>query len=205
MTKIQKIVLGIVAVITVMLLFTVASQSKNLGGVYSQVTNDFADGISVDGTVVIDGSGNVDAPITTTSASTIGSDANGLNSFREVLTPSADVTLTASQSGTIVNMGVAGLDVTLPSLATSEGAYFRFVVSAAVATTDMTIISEADKMEGTLIVAGAVVDCDAENLLTFVIDGENVGDYVDLYSNGTNWFIGDSGVLTAAKLTCTSP
>lgn len=42
------------------------SGQANFGGVYSNITKDFSQGISVDGTVVIDGSGNVDAPVTST-------------------------------------------------------------------------------------------------------------------------------------------
>ncbi len=203
MNKIQKFLLGFVSVVSVMLLcVALAPEGSKVGGVYNEVATYFKNGISVGTSSQL--SINSTGGITTTGASVIGTDGAGLSHFVEVLTPTADTTLTASQSGSIVNMGVAGLDVTLPTVATSEGAYFRFVVSAAVATTNMTIISENDLMEGTLIVAGAVVDCDAENALNFVIDGENVGDYVDLYSNGTNWFIGDSGVLTSAKLTCTS-
>lgn len=61
MTKLQKIILGVVTVITVMLLFSVASLSQggNLGGVYSNVQKDFSEGISVDGTTVINGSGSL--------------------------------------------------------------------------------------------------------------------------------------------------
>ncbi len=67
MTKLQKILLGIVAVITVMLLFAVANLSSKIsapaqatpdvGGVYNQVTKDFYQGISVNGTQIINSSG----------------------------------------------------------------------------------------------------------------------------------------------------
>lgn len=100
-------------------------------------------------------------------------------------------------------MGTAGVDVTLPAATASAGVGYKFVVSAAVATTDMTIVgAAADLIEGTLIVAGAVVDCDASDIITFVVDGENIGDYVEVYSDGTKWMIGDSGALTTSKLTC---
>jgi hypothetical protein len=49
MTKLQKIILGIVAVITVMLLFTVAqmsSKNSNLGGTFAQVTQFFPEGLN---------------------------------------------------------------------------------------------------------------------------------------------------------------
>jgi hypothetical protein len=80
------------------------------------------------------------------------------------------------------------------------------VVKAAFATTNYVIDSaEGDNIEGTLIVAGAVVDCNAVDQIDFVNDGENLGDYVEIRSDGTKWFIGDSGVLTGSKMTCTDP
>lgn len=214
MTKTQKIVLGLVTIISAFLLIgSISSPSSKVGGVYNQVTSYFYDGISVGtggqfavtsaGALTTSGTITSTGTVTATGAVTLGSITNGLNSYRPVLSPAADVTLTVGQTGSIVNMGVAGLDVTLPTATVATGVHYRFVVSAAVATTDMTIIAApADIIEGTLIVAGAVVDCDAADILTFVIDGENVGDYVDVYSNGVKWMIGDSGALTASKLTC---
>lgn len=61
MTNAVKNIGLVVAGVIVGVLFSVASP---LGGVYSQTVQDFSEGISVDGTVVIDGDGNVDAPIT---------------------------------------------------------------------------------------------------------------------------------------------
>lgn len=188
MTNFQKWVVGLGIVVA--LLFSVTavstpSTSTDVGGVYSNVVKDFSQGITVDGKTIITGNG-------------------ALYVKDPVLTPTADTTLTVEQSGSIVQMGVAGLDITLPVATVSAGVGYKFVVSQAVATTNMTIVgAPADIIEGTLIVAGAVVDCDAVDALNFVIDGENIGDYVELYSDGTKWMIGDSGVLTSAKLTCT--
>lgn len=163
----------------------------------------------MDGTTRIDGSGAFTAAglttttLTTTAGANLGAVGAGAYVTRPVIAPSGDTTLTVAQSGAIVQMAVAGLDVTLPAATASAGVGYKFVVSAAVATTNMTIVGDAaDLIEGTLIVAGAVVDCDASDVLTFVIDGENIGDYVEVYSDGTKWMIGDSGVLTTAKLTC---
>ena len=60
----SNLIFGIVGVIVGLLLSTMFSSP--VGGVYSNVTKDFSEGISVDGTIVIDGSGNIDAPITST-------------------------------------------------------------------------------------------------------------------------------------------
>jgi hypothetical protein len=116
-------------------------------------------------------------------------------------------TLLPAESGTTFYLASStGLTFTLPPVASSTGVFYRFVIKAAFATTNYVIDSaEGDNIEGTLIVAGAVVDCDAEDQIDFVNDGENLGDYVEIRSDGTKWFIGDSGALTASKLTCTDP
>lgn len=129
-------------------------------------------------------------------------------SFKEpvvnVTTQVATTTLSAEDSGTTYSIATSTTFV-LPAV-TNVGTHYRFVVGGALATTNVIVDSaEGDNLEGTLIVAGAVVDCDAEDQLNFVVDGENIGDYVEVRSNGSKWLIGDSGVLTAAKLTCTDP
>lgn len=208
MNNIQKIVIGGLVIGVVVALFSSFGGGR-VGGNFNPVVVDFAEGISVDGTTRISGTGAFTAnglttsTLTTTGTASLGVVGSGANITAPVLAPSADTTLTVAQSGSIVKMATAGLDMTLPTPASSAGVSYRFVVTGAVATTDMTIVAgTADTIEGTLIVAGAVVDCDASDLITFVIDGENIGDYVDLYSDGNKWLIGSSGALTAAKLTC---
>jgi hypothetical protein len=102
-------------------------------------------------------------------------------------------------------MSGASQAYTLPATSTSAGVVFRFVVAGSL-TGDARIVTSdgGNDIEGALIVAGAVVDCDAEDTITFVSDGENLGDFVELRSNGTDWFIGASGALTGSKLTCTA-
>lgn len=199
-------VVGVVAIFVVLFMIGKGSQREvAVGGNFNPVVVDFAEGISVDGTTVISGSGGITTPtLTTTGATALGSATAGVNQFAATLAPTTDTTLTASQSGSTIAMGTAGLDVTLPAVASSNGVWFRFVVSAAYTTTNMTVVSaEGDNIEGQLIVAGAVVDCTANDVITSVNDGEDIGDFFLLYSNGTNWFIGPSGGLTASKLTCT--
>lgn len=112
-------------------------------------------------------------------------------------------TLTAAQTGTIFSIATStGFNITLPAV-TTKGLTYTFVVGSSLATTNLTINSkDGDDIEGSIIVAGAVVDCAAADVLTFVIDGENIGDFVTVVSNGTYWVPLESGVLTAAKLTC---
>jgi len=96
----------------------------------------------------------------------------------------------------------AGGAYTLPAVADAEGVSYRFTISSAITQNGVITSAEGDNIEGSLIVAGAVVDCDASDVITFVADGENLGDFVDIYSNGSKWFIGASGTLTSAKMTC---
>ena len=115
------------------------------------------------------------------------------------------VYLNASDSGKTVLLSATGTTIVLPSVG-NKGANFRFQVAGAMANSNMIVDSaEGDNIEGTLIVAGAVVDCASVDQINFVVDGENVGDYFEIYSDGTQWLLGDSGALTASKLTCTDP
>jgi len=126
----------------------------------------------------------------------------------DILAPTsiyATTTLTIFDSGTTYYLSASGTTITLPAVGT-EGLNFKFVINGAADTGNFIIDSaEGDNIEGTLIVAGAVVDCDAEDQINFVVDGENIGDYFEIRSDGTQWLLGNSGVLTAAKLTCTDP
>lgn len=192
-------ILSVLVLIGVVLI-AVPKKSVNLGTEVHFTQDDFKAGIKVNGTEIINSAG---AFVGAISGST-GAFSGAVTSLFNVVAPAGDATLTAAQSGSIVKMNTAGQDVTLPTASASIGAHYRFVVTAAVATTNMTIVAApADTIEGSLVVAGAVVDCDAADIITFVIDGENIGDFVDLYSDGTSWLIGESGGLTASKMTCT--
>lgn len=115
----------------------------------------------------------------------------------------ATTTLTVADSGTTYVVTATGSAIILPAAAKSSGVKFRVIIGGAIDTQDVTLYSaEGDNIEGSIIVAGAVVDCNAADVLTFVADGENIGDYVEVMSNGTYWFPLSSGALTASKLTC---
>lgn len=209
MTKTQKFIVGLGIVAS--LLFSINAYrslpTTSVGGVYNQVVQYFRSGLkagSANQFSVSDvGALTTSAAITATGSLSLGSITNGLKSFEPVVTSTADATLTASQSGTSFFTTTAGVDWTLPAVATCVGCHFRFTISGNFATTNVTVVSAAgDDVEGSVIVAGAVVDCDAADVLTFVADGENIGDFVELYSNGTNWIPAASGALTTAKLTC---
>lgn len=128
-----------------------------------------------------------------------------LTSVTASSTATVTTTLTTAMSGETFYIAGTTSTFILPATSTASGSFYRFVVGGAM-TGDATIVTSdgGNNIEGSLIVAGAVIDCDAEDTLTFVADGENIGDFVELYSDGTYWYIGSSGALTGSKLTCTA-
>lgn len=164
-----------------------------------------ADLISTDDTTVGDDltvtdDASISGDLTITGNSTFGDQIN--------VTPgtiTATTTLTsASESVQLFGNSASMITVTLPAAAT--GTVFRFQVAGALTGANVLIDSaEGDNIDGTLIVAGAVVDCRGEDQINIVTDGEAIGDYVELYGIDGAWLIVDSGVLTAAKMTCTDP
>lgn len=186
---IKHIIIGVLALIAVVLAVNVFGPGESLGN----KTASFWDttlGYKVGGTTVINSSG-VLTPV-------------GVSGPSQVITATTDTLVATDLGHTIFVSAASGTTITLP--AATNGAFLRFVITSLFDTANVIIDSaEGDNIEGSLIVAGAVVDCDAEDQINFVNDGENLGDFVELTSNGTSWFIGGSGALTSAKLTCTDP
>lgn len=119
----------------------------------------------------------------------------------DVTTISAATTLTPADSGkTFVLSAAAGAAVNLPSLL--AGVQLKFIVGAAFATTDWTLVSATSVIQGNVLVAGAHVAGANENTVSFVATADSVGDYVELVCDGTNWFVSGSGV-TSGSITLT--
>ena len=114
------------------------------------------------------------------------------------------VNLEHFQSGSTVFLSASGTVLSLP--APLDGVKYRFVVNGSIVGASMAIRTAgvSNIIEGALIVAGAVVDCDAEDTVNFIVDGENLGDFLELTSDGTKWFITNSGGLASSKMTCTA-
>lgn len=119
-----------------------------------------------------------------------------------VETISAVKTLTANDNGkTFLLNAAAGVTITLPSHA--SGLRFKFITGAAFATTNFIIAAaDVDTMEGSMIVAGVVVDVAAADQINFVATAENIGDFVEVFSDGTYWHT-FGNALTAGALTAT--
>tara|TARA_A100001201_G_scaffold35987_1_gene37994 strand:- start:11265 stop:11684 length:420 start_codon:yes stop_codon:yes gene_type:complete len=124
--------------------------------------------------------------------------------FNDVDTVSAAVTLTAADSGKWYKLDAsAGVTVTLPSV--KSGLNFRFVVASAFATTNFIIDSaEGDNINGILVVNGASVAASGEDQINFVASAESIGDFVELWSDGSNWFVYGIG-NSAGSITATDP
>lgn len=152
---------------------------------------DTADGYYVDGVAIINGSGDI-------------VNVDSLN-YTEAYNEAGTSTLTTALSGTTYAITGAGPVFTLPATTSADGLVYRFVVSGAVSANATIVTSDGgNNIEGAMIVAGAVVDCDAEDTITFVADGENIGDFIELRLVNGYWMIGASGALTGSKLTCSA-
>jgi hypothetical protein len=201
--KISEALIGLIAVLSMVFSIVAVNQDaqtivSNLGGVTNYDSLTLSEDLIVGDDATITGDAAITGDVSVTGSIAGDDKVSSIAATNQYST----TTLTAANSGTTYYVSASGTTITLPAV-TSSGASFRFVISGAVDTGNVIVTSaEGDNIEGALIVAGAVVDCDATDVVTFVADGENLGDYVEVRSNGSKWFIGDSGALTASKLTC---
>lgn len=103
--------------------------------------------------------------------------------------PATAKTLTYEESNGqhyILDSGT-GVVITLPKA--TQGWKCRFTIGK-LFTTDYVITAAATgTLEGSLIAAGAVVDCAAKDTLTIQDGVENLGDFYDFWSDGTSIFV----------------
>ncbi len=126
------------------------------------------------------------------------------NNLGKAQTVTGALTLTNADNGkTLYLNAAAGATIVLPAV--QAGLYFRFVVAAAFATTNWIVDSaEGDNIDGSIEVAGAVVVAGAEDQINFVASAESLGDYVELESDGVQWFVHGMAALTGG-ITVTDP
>jgi len=161
---------------------------------YLQALND----VDIDGTFNVDGASTFVGAVTVTGA------IAGKTSISTISTLVTTTTLATTDSGKTFILTTT-TNFVLPSTSTASGVHYKFVVGSLLTATSTIETSDlGNNIEGTLIVAGAVVDCDAEDKITIGASYENIGDYFELWSNGTYWFIGDSGALTGSALACST-
>ena len=112
-------------------------------------------------------------------------------------------TLTEEDSGKVFTLNAAeGIAITLPTL--EKGLEYEFIVGAVFATTDFTIVSSTDVIQGGAIVNSVFVPASNENTISFVATAEALGDKIRLTCDGTNWYAEGVGA-GAGSLTFTAP
>lgn len=124
-------------------------------------------------------------------ATTISNDVTRIFPKMETLT--AATTLTAADSGRTYLISGTGYTVTLP--APHAGFNVKFIVAAAFST-DTVIQTPADNrdtLNGGVIVNSAIVESDATDRVTFEDDAESVGDFIEISSDGTSFFLFGNG------------
>ena len=159
----------------------------------------FVNGISADSTSPVAGQVR-STTLTVTGNATISGILSG--NMLSTTTDAFDFTLGAGSSDQLIFFQGVGATSTLPAV-TNTGAHYRFSILAAFGTEDATVASaEGDNINGSLFVNDAIVACSGEDRIQFINDGEAIGDFVELISDGTNWNIINSRGETAAKLIC---
>lgn len=107
-------------------------------------------------------------------------------------------TLTQFDSGKEFTLSAsAGAQITLPSVA-KKGFKAKFTVGSAFATTNWTIVSATNVIQGSADVNSTLVPGANENTISFVASAETIGDYVELYSDGTNFYAYGIGAASGA-------
>jgi|TARA_R100000482_G_C5057103_1_gene115377 hypothetical protein len=113
--------------------------------------------------------------------------------FDDYETVSASASLNLSDSGKVFRISGTGYTLTLP--APTAGWKAKFVVAAAFST-DFVVQSPADNRDtinGGVMVNGAIVEADAVDRVTFEDDAESIGDYIEIHSDGTSYFLWGNG------------
>ncbi len=116
----------------------------------------------------------------------------------------AGVTLTAADNGkTVLLADAASGDVTLPAV-TVTGFKVRVLCAFAITTSSAVKSAEGDNITGTLVVNGATVLAEVEDQINFILNLAEVGDYIDIQSDGTQWIVNGIGGA-AGSITATDP
>ena len=116
----------------------------------------------------------------------------------------AGVTLTTADNGKTVFLADADSgDVTLPAV-TTTGFKVRVVCAFAITASSAVISAEGDNITGTLVVNGATVLSEVEDQVNFILNLAEVGDYIDIVSDGTQWIVNGIGGA-AGSITATDP
>lgn len=122
-------------------------------------------------------------------------DISKLASAENIVTVTGATTLTKGDSGKIIVLNAAGgAAIALPAVGSKWN--FKFIVGAAFATSNWTVVATTNVIQGGAIVNSVYVPGVNENTISFVASAETIGDFIEVYSDGTN--ILSNGVGAAA-------
>jgi len=112
----------------------------------------------------------------------------------------AAVTLTADESNGqhYILDGGTGLAITLP--VPTQGWSCRMTIGAAFTTDYVITAGTADTFQGCILEAGSIQDVDAADTITLEDGVENIGDFLEFWSDGTSTFV-FGNFLTALSVT----
>lgn len=128
-------------------------------------------------------------------------DVANFNGMVETVTAGKTCDANLDHGKTLILGDAAPGDITLPAV-TNTGFKLTVITGFAITSASALISAEGDNLEGSMIVAGAVVDVDAADQINFVETAENIGDRVDVISDGTYWHV-TGNALTTGALTAT--
>lgn len=117
----------------------------------------------------------------------------------EILAATKAVEIT--ESGTVfVLTNATEFTSTLPTVATSAGVTFRFIVGAVPTGDDYVVVTDSleDKFSGLVVVNGAAVEATTDDTITFTQDAAAIGDWVEVTSDGVLWYVSGQGVAATA-------
>ena len=114
----------------------------------------------------------------------------------EVVTAANVITAAESGSTYILN-NTTGFVSTLP--APAIGLRFKFINKAVNISGNHTVVANAGAsiFQGNVMVASTVVTSVAGTSVNFLVNASDIGDWVEVISDGTSWFLSGSATTTA--------
>lgn len=131
-------------------------------------------------------------------ASTRGTTVYGAEMLADVTgTIAVATTLTQSDSGKVLYLkATTGKAVNLP--APTNGFKVKIITGQAFATTAWTIVSTGANIRGGAIVNSAFVASAGTTTITLSASAETIGDFIELTSDGTSYFVSGVGALASS-------
>ena len=124
--------------------------------------------------------------------SLINENANQLQPRRtQYQTISSDTTLTMADSGGVIGCnGASAVEITLPNPDDQAGASFRFHLTDNTAHVDINVDAGTTEFVGSVKgLSSGDTAVSSDTYVRFVASTAVAGDYIELISNGANWFV----------------